>query len=157
MLIHDDGTNGVFEAIVRRKNDDNAIVELCANYQTENNSVWGIQARNREQNFAINLLMDPEIDIVTILGNAGTGKTLLTLAAGLTQVLDERRYQEIIMTRVTVPMGEGGPVTLLDSMGYYYTQWEYNEESWMKIIGHKSFRVLEQYYFKLTDQSVCIF
>jgi PhoH-like ATPase len=52
------------------------------------------------------MLMDPELDFVTLLGAAGTGKTLLTLAAGLTQVLDENRYSEIIMTRVTVPVGE---------------------------------------------------
>jgi hypothetical protein len=44
--------------------------------------VWGVNARNAKQNFALNLLMDPEIDFVTILGPAGTGKTLLTLAAG---------------------------------------------------------------------------
>ncbi len=46
--------------------------------------------------------MNPDIDFVTLLGQAGTGKTLLTLAAGLTQVLDEKRYSEIIVTRVTV-------------------------------------------------------
>ena len=50
--------------------------------------------------------MNPEIDFVTLLGQAGTGKTLLTLAAGLTQVLESRRYSEIIITRVTVPVGE---------------------------------------------------
>ena len=63
-------------------------------------------ARNREQNFALNLLMDPEIDFVTILGPAGTGKTLLTLAAGLMQTLESNRFVEIIMTRVTIPLGE---------------------------------------------------
>jgi PhoH-like ATPase len=68
--------------------------------------VWGITARNREQNFALNLLMNPAVDFVTLLGQAGTGKTLLALAAGLTQVLDDKRYSEIIMTRVTVPLGE---------------------------------------------------
>jgi PhoH-like ATPase len=51
-------------------------------------------------------LLDNEIDFVSLLGAAGTGKTLLTLAAGLTQVLDIKRYREIIMTRVTVPVGE---------------------------------------------------
>jgi PhoH-like ATPase len=66
----------------------------------------GIQARNREQNFALNLLMDPDVDLVTVLGSAGTGKTLLALAAGLAQTLDGNRYSEIIMTRVTVPLGE---------------------------------------------------
>ena len=63
-------------------------------------------ARNREQNFALNLLMDPECDFITLTGTAGTGKTLMTLAAGLSQVMDDRRYTEIIVTRVTVPVGE---------------------------------------------------
>ncbi|MBO7411216.1 MAG: PhoH family protein [Ottowia sp.] len=75
-------------------------------YTHPKSSVWGVMARNREQNFALNLLMDPEIDFVTVAGIAGTGKTLLALAAGLTQVLDERRYSEIIMTRATVGVGE---------------------------------------------------
>src|SRR5690606_434169 len=57
-------------------------------------------------NFALNLLLDPDIDLVTILGPAGTGKTLLTLAAGLTQTLDTSQFAEIIMTRVTIPLGE---------------------------------------------------
>jgi PhoH-like ATPase len=70
------------------------------------NAVWGVTARNREQNFALNLLLDQEIDFVTLAGTAGTGKTLLALAAGLTQVLDDRRYTEIIMTRATVSVGE---------------------------------------------------
>ena len=69
-------------------------------------AAWGVTARNREQNFAMNLLLDPEIDFVTLTGTAGTGKTLLALACGLTQVLDERRYTEIIMTRATVSVGE---------------------------------------------------
>ena len=75
-------------------------------YSHSKNNVWGITARNREQNFALNLLLDPDIDFVTLLGQAGTGKTLLTLAAALTQVLESKRYSEIIMTRVTVPVGE---------------------------------------------------
>ena len=70
------------------------------------NAAWGVTARNREQNFALNMLMDPEIDFVTLTGTAGTGKTLLALASGLIQVLDERRYSEIIMTRATVSVGE---------------------------------------------------
>jgi PhoH-like ATPase len=55
----------------------------------------------------MNLLMDPEVDFVTLAGTAGTGKTLMALASGLTQVLDDRRYTEIIMTRATVSVGEG--------------------------------------------------
>jgi PhoH-like ATPase len=75
-------------------------------YQHQKNSVWGITARNLEQSFALNLLNNPDIDFVSLLGHAGTGKTLLTLASALAQTLDEKRYQEIIMTRVTVPIGE---------------------------------------------------
>ena len=93
-------------AIVRQVSGTTAEIETLIDYTHAKNGVWGITARNREQNFALNLLMNPEIDFVTLLGQAGTGKTLLTLAAGLTQVLESRRYSEIIMTRVTVPVGE---------------------------------------------------
>ena len=95
-----------FEAIVREVNGKSAVLETLVDYTHQKHAVWGINARNREQNFALNLLMDPEIDFVSLLGQAGTGKTLLTLAAALTQVLDQKRYSEIIMTRVTVPVGE---------------------------------------------------
>jgi PhoH-like ATPase len=95
-----------FEAIVRKIEGTSAVIELVKDYRSERNSTWGITARNREQNFALNLLLDPEIDFVTILGPAGTGKTLLTLAAGLAQTLESNRYSEIIMTRVTIPLGE---------------------------------------------------
>ena len=98
----EDGT----ELQVRDLDDDGALVELANDYRHKRHNVWGITARNREQSFALNLLMDPEIDFVTLLGQAGTGKTLLTLAAGLAQVMDDKRYQEVIMTRVTVPVGE---------------------------------------------------
>lgn len=83
-----------------------AVLKTLRDYGHLKNAVWGVTARNREQNFALNLLMDPEIDFVTLTGTAGTGKTLLALAAGLTQVLDDRRYTEIIMTRATVSVGE---------------------------------------------------
>ena len=93
-------------AWVREAGERSVVLETLVEYTHQKNAVWGITARNREQNFALNLLMNPEIDFVTLLGQAGTGKTLLTLAAGLTQVLDSKRYSEIIMTRVTVPVGE---------------------------------------------------
>ncbi len=83
-----------------------AVLRTLKDYGHQKHSVWGVTARNREQNFALNLLMDPDCDFVTLTGSAGTGKTLMTLAAGLSQVLDERRYSEIIVTRVTVPVGE---------------------------------------------------
>jgi PhoH-like ATPase len=83
-----------------------AVLKTLKEYTHQKNAVWGVTARNREQNFALNLLMDPECDFITLTGTAGTGKTLLTLAAGLSQVMDDRRYTEIIVTRVTVPVGE---------------------------------------------------
>ncbi len=95
-----------FSAIVKETSGKTAVLETLVDYTHPKNAVWGITARNREQNFAMNLLMNPEIDFVTLLGQAGTGKTLLTLAAGLTQVLETKLYSEIIMTRVTVPVGE---------------------------------------------------
>jgi len=94
------------QAWVKEKNGRSVVLETLVDYSHHKNNVWGITARNREQNFALNLLMNPEIDFVSLLGQAGTGKTLLTLAAGLTQVLETKRYAEIIMTRVTVPVGE---------------------------------------------------
>jgi PhoH-like ATPase len=84
----------------------NAVLRTVKEYTHQKNAVWGVVARNREQNFALSLLMDPECDFVTLTGTAGTGKTLMTLAAGLSQVMDDRRYTEIIVTRVTVPVGE---------------------------------------------------
>ena len=95
-----------FEALVREVEHDTAVLETAIDYRGSRHTVWGISARNREQNFALNLLMDPEVDFVSLVGTAGTGKTLLALAAGLTQTLEENRYKEIIMTRVTVPVGE---------------------------------------------------
>jgi len=83
-----------------------AVLKTLKDYNHLKNAVWGVTTRNREQNFAMNLLMDPEVDFVTLAGTAGTGKTLMALASGLTQVLDDRRYTEIIMTRATVSVGE---------------------------------------------------
>lgn len=95
-----------FQAIVRSNKDNQAVIEMARDYTESKHSIWGVNARNREQNFALNLLLDPDIDFVTLQGTAGTGKTLLTIAAGLSQVLDHKRYNEIIMTRVTIPVGE---------------------------------------------------
>jgi PhoH-like ATPase len=94
------------EAIVRVGTGAKQQFEHSRNYRDERSSVWGITARNLEQNFALNLLMDPEIDFVSLIGVAGTGKTLLALAAGLSQTMETKHYQEIIMTRETVPVGE---------------------------------------------------
>ncbi|MGH8743197.1 MAG: PhoH family protein, partial [Burkholderiales bacterium] len=95
-----------FYARVKEQSGKTAILETLKDYTHQKNNAWGITARNREQNFALNLLMNPDIDFITLLGQAGTGKTLLTLAAGLMQTLEHKVYTEIIMTRVTVPVGE---------------------------------------------------
>ncbi len=95
-----------FSAVVRSTETNSAVIEVVNDYCQSQHSVWGINARNREQNFALNLLMDPTVDFVSLLGAAGTGKTLLALAAGLAQTFETNRYVEIIMTRVTVPLGE---------------------------------------------------
>lgn len=94
------------EAIVRSCNKEHAVIELAKDYRQTHYNVWGITAKNREQNFALNVLLDPNVDFVTLLGTAGTGKTLLALAAGLVQTLEQKKYHEIIMTRETVPVGE---------------------------------------------------
>jgi len=99
-------TDRPFYAQVKEISGHTAILQTLVDHAHQRNSVWGIVARNREQNFALNLLMNPQIDFVTLLGQAGTGKTLLTLAAGLMQTLEDKTYSEIIMTRVTVPVGE---------------------------------------------------
>ncbi|HZX80006.1 MAG TPA: PIN domain-containing protein, partial [Lysobacter sp.] len=94
------------ELKVAKVGNERVVLQIVEDYRHKQHAVWGITARNREQNFALNALMDPEIDFVTLLGTAGTGKTLLALAAGLAQTMDQQRYREIIMTRATVSVGE---------------------------------------------------
>lgn len=120
-LYTDSGTP--FEAVIRKIDGNKANIEVVKDYTTEKNKVWGISARNREQNFALNLLMDPDIDFVSLLGHAGTGKTLLTLAAALTQTLEHKYYTEIIVTRITVPVG--------DDIGYLPGTEREKMEPWM--------------------------
>lgn len=98
--------DNTFQAIVKRIESGSAVVQLARDYTQAKHAIWGITARNREQNFVLNVLLDPDVDFVTLQGPAGTGKTLLTIAAGLSQVLDQRLFTEIIMTRVTIPVGE---------------------------------------------------
>lgn len=100
------GEDEVELRVSRVVGDGKVVLSLVDDFRHGSHAVWGISARNREQNFALNALMDPEIDFVTLLGTAGTGKTLLALAAGLAQTMDQQRYREIIMTRATVSVGE---------------------------------------------------
>ena len=110
-------------AQVRELNGRTAVLQTLRDFAHHKNAIWGITARNREQNFALNLLMNPDIDFVTLLGQAGTGKTLLALAAGLAQTLDHKRFTEIIMTRATVPVG--------DDIGYLPGTEEEKMQPWM--------------------------
>lgn len=68
--------------------------------------VWGISPRNKEQVFAFDALFNPDIKLVTLIGKAGCGKTLLAAAAGLAQVFDSHVYRKLIITRPVVPMGK---------------------------------------------------
>ena len=95
-----------FYAIVKIINGNSATLQIVQDYTLPKFNIWGIKAKNKEQNFALNLLMDPNIDFISLLGQAGTGKTLLALAAGLVQTLDKKIYSEIIMTRATVSVGD---------------------------------------------------
>ncbi|RFC32702.1 MAG: PhoH-like ATPase [Candidatus Nitrotoga sp. MKT] len=105
-FVYQENGGNPFYAVVTEQSDNTAMLRTLTDYTHTKNAIWGITARNREQSFVLNLLMNPEIDFVTLLGQAGTGKTLLTLAAGLVQMLEHKLYSEIIMTRVTVPVGE---------------------------------------------------
>jgi PhoH-like ATPase len=70
-----------------------------------NQDPFGLKARNKEQKFALELLLDEEVRLVTLIGKAGTGKTLVALAAGLQKVVEESRYRRLAVSRPVIPMG----------------------------------------------------
>lgn len=78
---------------------------LIKNIIKKNHEIWGVEARNKEQTFALDLLLDDSLLLVTLIGKAGTGKTLLAIAAGLSLVADERRYQRLLVSRPIFPLG----------------------------------------------------
>ncbi|MFH1673700.1 MAG: PhoH family protein [Pseudomonadota bacterium] len=87
---------------------------------------WGIQARNMEQHFAIELLLCDDIQLVTLLGSAGTGKTLLALACGITKVVEERIYAKLLVSRPIIPFGR--------DIGYLPGDKEEKMKNWMQPI-----------------------
>ncbi|MCW4149870.1 MULTISPECIES: PhoH family protein [Halomonadaceae] len=105
MLVSDSENGAEFEAIIRELGPTSARLQLLTNYR-HHAGVWGVHAHDSRQNFTLNLLMDPEIDLVTIAGNAGTGKTYMTLAAAFQQTLDQKQFERIVFTRAPIPMGE---------------------------------------------------
>ena len=106
MFVHLDGNGGPFWARVADSDNGRVTLATPVDHETGKNSVWGLTAKNAEQSHALNLLLNPEIDLVTILGQAGSGKTILTLAAALHLLYEEKRHEEMIFTRITVPVGE---------------------------------------------------
>ena len=105
MLVSDSDDEASFEAIVRDLGPKHAHLELLTNYR-HGASVWGVHAHDSRQNFTLNLLMDDEVDLVTIAGSAGTGKTFMTLAAAFQQTLDTKRFERIVFTRAPISMSE---------------------------------------------------
>ncbi len=91
-----------------------------------NEPVWGITARNVQQRMALELLLNDDIPLVTLTGRAGTGKTLLALAAGLHKVEDEHKYKKLLIARPVVPMGK--------DIGYLPGEKEEKLRPWMQPI-----------------------
>jgi PhoH-like ATPase len=91
-----------------------------------NEAIWGITARNAQQRMALELLLNDDIPLVTLTGKAGTGKTLLALAAGLMKIEDEHRYKKLLIARPVVPMGK--------DIGYLPGEKEEKLRPWMQPI-----------------------
>jgi PhoH-like ATPase len=91
-----------------------------------NEPIWGIAARNAQQRMALELLLSDDIPLVTLTGKAGTGKTLLTLAAGLMKIEDEHKYKKLLIARPVVPMGK--------DIGYLPGEKEEKLRPWMQPI-----------------------
>jgi PhoH-like ATPase len=91
-----------------------------------NDPIWGITARNAQQRMALELLLNDDIPLVTLSGKAGTGKTLLALAAGLMKVEDEHKYKKLLIARPVVPMGK--------DIGYLPGEKEEKLRPWMQPI-----------------------
>jgi PhoH-like ATPase len=83
-----------------------ATLRQIVDHSKEKNAVWGLTAKSLEQSCALNLLTDPNIDLVTLLGQAGSGKTIMTLAACLDMLYTHKTHEELIFTRITVPVGD---------------------------------------------------
>ncbi len=90
---------GSQSALVRRRGDD---LVLLAGSSPE---AWGLRARSKEQRFALELLLDPDVTVVALDGSAGTGKTVIAMAAGLDQVVEQRHYERLAVYRPLVPVG----------------------------------------------------
>lgn len=105
-----------------RVQDDGTLVSLSAKFEI----AWGIRARSREQRMALELLMDNAVQVVTLVGRAGTGKTLLALAAGLEKTMVHKKYEKILVSRPILPLGK--------DLGYLPGDKEEKIRNWMEPI-----------------------
>ncbi len=121
-LVMKDQANPNHSAIGRYSRAENKVVPLV----TPSESIWGIHPRNVEQSFALDCLLNDEILFVSLVGKAGTGKTLLALAAGLYKTLDEGRFQRLLVSRPIFPMGR--------DIGYLPGDVEQKLNPWMQPI-----------------------
>ncbi len=116
------------------KNSENASHSAICRYldhgllplRYEETPCWGIRARNKEQKFALELLLDDTVRVVTLVGSAGTGKTLLALAVGLEKVIEKRNYRRFLVMRPVIPMG--------DDLGYLPGTKDEKLRPWMQPI-----------------------
>lgn len=121
-VIMKDASNPNHSAVGRYSFNEKAIVPLMVG----TNGVWGIHARNVEQSFALDALLNDEILLVSLVGKAGTGKTLLAIAAGLHKTLDESKFQRLLVSRPIFPMGR--------DIGYLPGDIEQKLNPWMQPI-----------------------
>lgn len=121
-VIMKDISNPNHSAIGRYSEADEAVVPLIS----PSDSIWGIHPRNVEQSFALDCLLNDEILFVSLVGKAGTGKTLMAIAAGLFKTLDEGRFQRLLVSRPIFPMGR--------DIGYLPGDVEQKLNPWMQPI-----------------------
>jgi PhoH-like ATPase len=121
-VIMKDSSNPNHSAIGRFSQAEKAIVPLIS----PADSIWGVHARNVEQAFAMDSLLNDEILFVSLVGKAGTGKTLLAIAAGLFKTLDEGHFQRVLVSRPIFPMGR--------DIGYLPGDIEQKLNPWMQPI-----------------------
>lgn len=103
-----------FVMLVSNQNEKKTALAKFTDYNTpvrkindyQKNGIWGLRPRNKEQQFALDLLMDENINIVTIIGKAGSGKSLMAIASGLEQVVETGRYKKMVVSRPVEPMGK---------------------------------------------------
>lgn len=118
------------EFVVLKNRESQSGLARCFGHELKHivnyEDVWGLRPRNKEQRFALDMLMDPSVNLATLIGPAGTGKTLLTLAAAIKQVLEEKRYSKLIVSRPIQPLGR--------DIGYLPGTKEEKMEPWVQPI-----------------------